>query len=115
MMPHIEPFRQQISAHERIHDAWVISRTGRRHYYMSRAAERCAKSTLRGKAAEDVSRAYEKNTRTSRVPGMEFCRKVAHTAILSVNGYGGASQRALIWERWRKGETLHPIARLFDR
>ena len=26
-----------------------------------------------------------------------------------------ASQRALIWERWRKGETLHQIARLFDR
>ena len=24
-------------------------------------------------------------------------------------------QRALIWERWRKGETLHQIARLFDR
>ena len=26
-----------------------------------------------------------------------------------------ASQRALIWERWKKGETLHQIARLFDR
>ena len=26
-----------------------------------------------------------------------------------------ASQRALIWERWQKGETLHQIARLFDR
>ena len=26
-----------------------------------------------------------------------------------------ARQRALIWERWRKGETLHQIARLFDR
>ena len=26
-----------------------------------------------------------------------------------------ASQRALIWERWRKGETLHQIAGLFDR
>ena len=26
-----------------------------------------------------------------------------------------ASQRALIWERWRKGDTLHQIARLFDR
>src|SRR5687768_9678847 len=26
-----------------------------------------------------------------------------------------ASQRALIWERWRKGETLHQIARPFDR
>ena len=26
-----------------------------------------------------------------------------------------ASQRALIWERWRKGETIHQIAGLFDR
>jgi len=29
--------------------------------------------------------------------------------------YYSASQRALIWERWRKGETLHQIAGLFDR
>ena len=29
--------------------------------------------------------------------------------------YYSASQRALIWDRWRKGETLHQIARLFDR
>ena len=29
--------------------------------------------------------------------------------------YYSASQRALMWERWRKGETLHQIARLFDR
>ena len=29
--------------------------------------------------------------------------------------YYSADQRALIWERWRKGETLHQIARLFDR
>ena len=29
--------------------------------------------------------------------------------------YYSARQRALIWERWRKGETLHQIARLFDR
>ena len=29
--------------------------------------------------------------------------------------YYSASQRTLIWERWRKGETLHQIARLFDR
>ena len=29
--------------------------------------------------------------------------------------YYSAKQRALIWERWRKGETLHQIARLFDR
>ena len=29
--------------------------------------------------------------------------------------YYTANQRALIWERWRKGETLHQIARLFDR
>src|SRR5688500_20173962 len=26
-----------------------------------------------------------------------------------------ARHRALIWERWRKGETLHQIAGLFDR
>ena len=26
-----------------------------------------------------------------------------------------AGQRALMWEHWRKGETLHQIARLFDR
>jgi len=26
-----------------------------------------------------------------------------------------ARERALIWERWEKGETLHEIARLFDR
>lgn len=29
--------------------------------------------------------------------------------------YYSASQRALIWDRWRKGETLHQIARSFDR
>src|SRR5262249_27012473 len=29
--------------------------------------------------------------------------------------YDSASQRALIWERWQKGETLHQIAGLFDR
>jgi hypothetical protein len=29
--------------------------------------------------------------------------------------YYSASQKALIWERWRKGETLHQIAGLFDR
>jgi len=29
--------------------------------------------------------------------------------------YYSASQRAVIWERWRNGETLHQIARLFDR
>jgi DNA-binding NarL/FixJ family response regulator len=29
--------------------------------------------------------------------------------------YYSASQRSLMWERWRKGETLHQIARLFDR
>jgi hypothetical protein len=28
--------------------------------------------------------------------------------------YYSASQRALIWERWRKGETIHQIASLFD-
>ena len=26
-----------------------------------------------------------------------------------------ASQRALMWEHWRKGETLHQIALRFDR
>src|SRR5262245_21509979 len=29
--------------------------------------------------------------------------------------YYSASQRALMWERWHKGETLHQIAALFDR
>jgi len=29
--------------------------------------------------------------------------------------YYSASQRALIWDRWQKGETLHQIAKLFDR
>ena len=29
--------------------------------------------------------------------------------------YYTASQRELIWERWRKGETIHQIASLFDR
>ena len=29
--------------------------------------------------------------------------------------YYSASQRALIWERWQNGETLHQIAGLFDR
>src|SRR5262245_56613257 len=29
--------------------------------------------------------------------------------------YYSACQRALIWERWRKGETIHQIAGLFDR
>ena len=29
--------------------------------------------------------------------------------------YYSASQRALMWERWQKGETLHQIAGLFDR
>src|SRR5262245_18971843 len=29
--------------------------------------------------------------------------------------YYSASQRALIWERWQKGETHHQIAGLFDR
>ncbi len=25
------------------------------------------------------------------------------------------TQETLMWERWKKGETLHQIARLFDR
>ena len=25
------------------------------------------------------------------------------------------AQKALMWERWQKGESLHDIARLFDR
>src|SRR5215471_812379 len=29
--------------------------------------------------------------------------------------YYSASQRALIWERWKRGETLHQIAGLFNR
>src|SRR5271165_7196226 len=29
--------------------------------------------------------------------------------------YYTESQRALMWERWQKGDTLHQIAQLFDR
>src|SRR5436305_15340082 len=29
--------------------------------------------------------------------------------------YYSASQKALMWERWREGATLHRIAQLFDR
>ena len=29
--------------------------------------------------------------------------------------YYTESQRALTWERWRKGDSLHQIARLLDR
>ncbi|MGF6609345.1 DNA-binding NarL/FixJ family response regulator [Paraburkholderia sp. WSM4175] len=29
--------------------------------------------------------------------------------------YYSESQKALMWERWRKGESLQHIARLFDR
>src|SRR5215470_2632107 len=29
--------------------------------------------------------------------------------------YYSASQRALMWDRWQKGETLYQIAALFDR
>jgi IS30 family transposase len=29
--------------------------------------------------------------------------------------YYSASQRAIIWDRWRKGDTIHQIAGLFDR
>jgi hypothetical protein len=29
--------------------------------------------------------------------------------------YYSESQKALMWERWRKGDTLHQIAQLFDR
>jgi IS30 family transposase len=29
--------------------------------------------------------------------------------------YYSASQKALMWERWRQGATLHRIAQLFDR
>ncbi len=25
------------------------------------------------------------------------------------------SQKALMWDRWRKGESIHQIAKLFDR
>jgi hypothetical protein len=28
--------------------------------------------------------------------------------------YYSESQKALMWERWRKGDTLHQIAQLFD-
>ncbi|SPK77698.1 protein of unknown function (plasmid) [Cupriavidus taiwanensis] len=29
--------------------------------------------------------------------------------------YSTETQKALMWERWRKGDTLAQIARLFDR
>lgn len=29
--------------------------------------------------------------------------------------YYSETQKALMWERWRKGDTLHQIAQLFDR
>ena len=29
--------------------------------------------------------------------------------------YYTEAQKALMWERWRKGDTLHQIAQLFDR
>jgi hypothetical protein len=29
--------------------------------------------------------------------------------------YYSESQKALMWERWRKGDTLHQIAKLFNR
>src|SRR5215831_18704002 len=29
--------------------------------------------------------------------------------------YYSASQQAIIWDRWRKGDTIHQIASLFDR
>ena len=29
--------------------------------------------------------------------------------------YYSGSQKALMWERWRKGETIYQIAKLFDR
>ncbi len=29
--------------------------------------------------------------------------------------YYSETQKALMWDRWRKGETIHQIAKLFDR
>jgi hypothetical protein len=29
--------------------------------------------------------------------------------------YYSESQKALMWDRWQKGDSLHDIARLFDR
>jgi len=29
--------------------------------------------------------------------------------------YYSASQKALMWERWKQGATLHQIGKLFDR
>ena len=29
--------------------------------------------------------------------------------------YYSAAQRAEIWDRWRRGESMHDIGRLFDR
>jgi hypothetical protein len=29
--------------------------------------------------------------------------------------YYSDTQKALMWDRWRKGDTIHQIAKLFDR
>lgn len=29
--------------------------------------------------------------------------------------YYSESQKSLMWDRWQKGDTLHQIAKLFDR
>ena len=29
--------------------------------------------------------------------------------------YYTAAQKALMWDRWKKGDTLHQIGKLFDR
>ncbi len=29
--------------------------------------------------------------------------------------YYSETQKALMWDRWRKGDTIHQIAKLFDR
>jgi len=34
---------------------------------------------------------------------------------MSLPIYYSESQKALMWDRWRKGETIHQIAKLFDR
>ncbi len=33
----------------------------------------------------------------------------------SISPFKSEKQRALMWDRWQQGETLHSIARLFDR
>ena len=58
-------------------------------------------------------------------PGGGFNRSMQHTMIAEAEGvlqmnrrprtYYTGTQRALMWERWKAGWTLHQIGHLFDR